>query len=277
MLSGRRAPLPLGLGQSLLGAALLLLALTGRAQLTASQHDYPVKPVAFTDVHLDDDFWAPRIETNRLTTILYAFQKCEETGRMDNFERAARVLHGETETNLNAPGYPFDDSDPYKVLEGAAYSLAVHSEPATATYVDNLIGLIASAQEPDGYLYTTRSINPKHPHEWSGTNRWVNEQELSHELYNAGHLFEAAAAHYQATGQTNLFNVALREADLLVHTFGPATNQLHYWPGHEIVEMGLVKLYRATGNTNYLARASGRSTRPRPSDMPSGPVTCIAG
>jgi len=253
-------------GKALLLLSCLLTVVSGRAELTTGLHDYPVKPVPFTAVHLNDDFWAPRIETNRVTTIPYAFQKCEETGRMDNFARAARVLHGETETNLNPPGYPFDDTDPYKVLEGASYALAVHSDPATAAYVDNLIDLIASAQEPDGYLYTTRTINPQHPHEWSGTNRWMNEQELSHELYNAGHLFEAAAAHYQATGQTNLFSIALREADLLVKTFGPATNQLHYWPGHEIVEMGLVKLYRATGNTNYLALAKyfidDRGSRP---------------
>ena len=115
-----------------------------------------------------------------------------------------------------------------------------------------MIALIASAQEPDGYLYTTRTINPQHPHPWAGTNRWVNEENLSHELYNAGHLFEAAAAHYQATGKTNLLNVALREADLIYNTFGPDTNQLHLWPGHEIIEMGLIKLYRVTNDRRYL-------------------------
>ena len=125
-------------------------------------------------------------------------------------------------------------------------------DPKMDAYLDRLIALIASAQEPDGYLYTTRTIDPQHPHDWSGTQRWVMEQDLSHELYNAGHLFEAAAAHYQATGKTNLFNVAIKEADLLCKTFGPATNQLHFWPGHEIVEMGLAKLYRITGNVHYL-------------------------
>jgi DUF1680 family protein len=214
--------------------------------------DYPVQPVLFTAVHLDDAFWAPRLETNRAVTIPYAFGQCQASGRMNNFERAAAVLRGEQIENRKPPGFPFDDTDPYKVLEGASYTLAVHPDPKLSAYLDSLIAQIAAAQEPDGYLYTTRTIDPAHPHPWAGTNRWVNDPDLSHELYNAGHLFEAAAAHYQATGKTNLLNVALKEADLLCQTFGPATNQLHLWPGHEIVEMGLVRLYRVTGNPRYL-------------------------
>lgn len=250
---------------SAIGSALLLACPALPAAPTVA-HDYPVKPVPFTAVHLTDDFWAPRMETNRVVTIPYAFDQCEKSGRMDNFERAARVLHGQPESNLKAPGYPFDDTDPYKVLEGASYTLAEQPDPKMSAYLDHLIDLFASAQEPDGYLYTTRTINPQHPHDWSGPTRWVHEQELSHELYDAGHLFEAAAAHYQATGETNLLDVALREADLLVKTFGPATNQLHYWPGHEVVEMGLCKLYRATGNEQYLDLAKyyidDRGSRP---------------
>jgi len=217
--------------------------------------DYPVQPVPFTAVHLNDAFWAPRIETNRAVTIPYAFGQCKASGRMDNFERAAAVLRGENVKNRKPPGFPFDDTDPYKVLEGAAYTLAVQPDPKLSADLDALIALFAAAQEPDGYLYTTRTIDPQHPHKWAGTNRWVNDPELSHELYNAGHLFEAAAAHYQATGKTNLLNVALKEADLLCQTFGPATNQLHLWPGHEIVEMGLARLYRVTGNPRYLSLA----------------------
>jgi DUF1680 family protein len=214
--------------------------------------DYPIQGVPFTAVHLNDAFWAPRLETNRIVTIPYAFGQCKASGRMDNFARAAAVLRGEKIKNRKPPGFPFDDTDPYKVLEGAAYTLAVQPDPKLSADLDKLIALFAAAQEPDGYLYTTRTIDPQHPHKWAGTSRWVNDPELSHELYNAGHLFEAAAAHYQATGQTNLLNVALKEADLLCQTFGPATNQLHLWPGHEIVEMGLARLYRVTGNPRYL-------------------------
>ncbi len=204
----------------------------------------------FTAVHLNDVFWTPRIEINRTVTIPFAFEQCEKSGRMDNFDRAAAALRGEELKNKNAPGYPFDDTDPYKVLEGASYALAVKPDPQMKAYLDGLIAKIGAAQEPDGYLYTARTINPQHPHPWAGPKRWLRDPDQSHELYNAGHLFEAAAAHYQATGQRNLLDIAIKEADLLCDTFGP--DKLHIWPGHEIVEMGLAKLYRVTGNERYL-------------------------
>jgi len=231
---------------------IICFASTVFAAANPSVHDYPFRPVPFTAIHLNDAFWVPRLETNRLTTIPYAFEKCEESDRMNNFSRAAAVLRGENISDRKPPGFPFDDTDPYKVLEGASFSLAVQPDPKLATYLDHLIALIASAQEPDGYLYTARTIDPQHPHKWSGTQRWVNDPNQSHELYDAGHLFEAAVAHYQATGKTNLLTVAIKEANLLCATFGPATNQLHLWPGHEIVEMGLAKLYRVTGDVRYL-------------------------
>lgn len=212
--------------------------------------DYPVRPIPFTAVHFDDIFWAPRLETNRLFTIPFAFEQCEKSGRIDNFVRAAKALRGEPLTNRKPPGYPFDDTDPYKVLEGASYSLAVQPDPALQDYLDELITKIGQAQEPDGYLYTARTIDPQHPHDWSGPQRWLKDPDESHELYDAGHLFEAAAAHYQATGQTNLLFIAIKEANLLCKTFGP--DKLHIWPGHEIVEMGLAKLYRVTGDVRYL-------------------------
>ncbi|MGD0382813.1 MAG: beta-L-arabinofuranosidase domain-containing protein, partial [Thermoguttaceae bacterium] len=212
--------------------------------------DYPIKPVPFTAVHLSDVFWAPRIEINRTVTIPFAFEQCEKSGRMDNFERAAAALKGEELKNKKSPGFPFDDTDPYKVLEGASYALAVKPDPKMKAYLDELIAKIGAAQEPDGYLYTARTINPQHPHDWSGPKRWLREADQSHELYNAGHLFEAAAAHYQATGERNLLDIAIKEANLLCDTFGP--DKLHIWPGHEIVEMGLVKLYRVTGDRRYL-------------------------
>ncbi len=235
-----------------------VLAALAVASLQAGEpaRDYPFKPVPFTSVQLDDLFWAPRLETNRLVTIPFAFEKCEESGRMDNFIRAAEVLRGEKIANRKPPGYPFDDTDPYKVLEGASYGLAIQPDPKMKSYLDDLIAKIAAAQEPDGYLYTARTINPEHPHEWSGHKRWVNDPDQSHELYDAGHLFEAAVANYQATGERALLDVAIKEANLLCNTFGPETNKLnHIWPGHEIVEMGLAKLYRATGDERYLKLA----------------------
>ncbi len=212
-----------------------------------------VTPVPFTDVRMQDAFWAPKIETNRRVTIPYAFGKDEETGRKRNFENAAATLKGEDPTGKPLPGYPFDDTDVYKVVEGASYSLAAHPDPKLDAYVDKVIAEIAAAQEPDGYLYTARTINPAHPHPWSGNVRWVNEEDQSHELYCLGHLYEAAVAHYQATGKRTLLNVAIKSANLLDRTFGLGKRQI--WPGHEIVEMGLVKLGRVTNEPRYIALA----------------------
>lgn len=211
---------------------------------SAQTRDYPIKPVNFTKVKLNDKFWSPRIETNRTVTIPASFARCENTGRVKNFQMAA--IH----TGKLCTKYPFDDTDIYKTIEGASYSLAVHHDAKLSKYIDSLITIIGRAQEPDGYLYTARTIDPLHPHEWSGTERWVKENELSHELYDSGHLFEAAAAHYQATGERNLLTIALKNADLLVKTFG--FGKRHVAPGHEIVEMGLVRLYRISGKTEYL-------------------------
>jgi uncharacterized protein len=242
-----------GLSLILLGASAGLRAEqkeTPKTPIGKPSRDYPVKPVPFTAVHFNDAFWAPRIETNRTVTIPFAFQKCEETGRVDNFVRAATVLRGESLQNTKPPGYPFDDTDLYKVIEGAAYTLSVHPDPKLEAYLDSLIEKIAAAQEQDGYLYTTRTINPAKPHPWAGTQRWVLEGVDSHELYNLGHLYEAAVAHYQATGKRSLLDVALKTADLLDRTFGPGKQSI--WPGHQITEMGLAKLYRVTGDSRYL-------------------------
>jgi DUF1680 family protein len=219
----------------------------------AQTRDYPVKPVPFTAVHVNDGFWAPRIEINRKITIPFAFQKEEETGRIDNFIRAGKALRGEPFENHKYPPYPFDDSDVYKVIEGASYTLSVSPDPKLEAYLDGLIEKIAAAQEQDGYLYTARTIDPAHPHPWSGTQRWVLEGVNSHELYDLGHLYEAAVAHYQATGKRTLLDVALRTANLLDQTFGPGKQSI--WPGHQIIEMGLAKLYRQTNDERYLSLA----------------------
>ena len=209
-------------------------------------------PVPFTAVHVTDRFWAPKIEINRTVTIPFAFGKEEETGRVNNFIRAAEALRGEPH-DMKAPGYPFDDSDVYKVIEGASYTLSVAPDPKLDAYLDDLIAKIGAAQEKDGYLYTTRTIDPLHPHPWAGPKRWVFESVDSHELYNLGHLYEAAVAHYQATGKRTLLDIALRTADLLDATFGPGKQEI--WPGHEITEMGLEKLYRFSGDVRNLRLA----------------------
>src|SRR5258708_10045367 len=178
-------------------AILALLPVLLQAQ--PAKRDYPVKPVPFTAVHVNDTFWAPRIETNRKATIPFAFKKNEETGRVDNFIRAAQALRGESFANHKPPGYPFDDTDLYKVIEGASYTLSVHPDPQLEAYIDDLISKIGAAQEKDGYLYTARTIDPAHPHPWSGDQRWILEGVNSHQLYNLGHLYDPAVAHYPAT------------------------------------------------------------------------------
>jgi len=211
----------------------------------AQKRDYPIQPVPFTKVHVTDQFWRPKMQTNADVTIPYILQKCREDGRIDNFLAAA----GKKPRKLYSV-YPFDDTDIYKWIEGASYALQVEPNPKLALYLDTLIGIIGDAQEKDGYLYTFRTINPAQPHEWVGAKRWVNEEILSHELYDAGHLYEAAYAHYNATGKKSLLNIALKNADLLVKDFGYGKEE--EYPGHQIVEIGLAKLYRITGNKKYL-------------------------
>jgi DUF1680 family protein len=114
------------------------------------------------------------------------------------------------------------------VIEGASYTLSVHPDPKLDAYVDGLIAKIGAAQEKDGYLYTTRTIDPEHPHRWAGTQRWELEKVDSHELYNLGHLYEAAVAHYQATGKRSLLDIALKTADLLDRPLGRGKETI--WP-----------------------------------------------
>lgn len=231
----------------------LMLGAASVSSAAPTPRDYPVQPVPFTSVHLNDVFWAPRIETNRSVTIPFAFRQCEESGRVYNFEAAAAALAGHPYAEVKMPGFPFDDTDIYKVIEGAAYTLSVRRDADLEAYVDKLVEKIAAAQEPDGYLYTARTMRPAQPHPWAGPERWIAEEKGSHELYNLGHLYEAAVAYYQATGKRALFDVAIKSADLLDRSFGPGKRAI--WPGHQIVEMGLAKLYRVTGEERYLALA----------------------
>ncbi len=227
----------------------IMLLYSGCTKKTSSVADYPIQPVPFTAVKLTDNFWAPRIKKNASVTIPIAFGFCESTGRVKNFEIAAGRDTGKFQTI-----YPFDDSDVYKIIEGASYSLQTFPDPKLEVYLDTLIKKIGLAQEPDGYLYTNRTIAEKHGgkglHEWAGKNRWEMDSVLSHELYNLGHLYEAAVAHYQATGKRTLLDIALKSADLVNKDFG--YDRIKVYPGHQVIEMGLVKLYRVTGDKKYL-------------------------
>ncbi|MBN2199535.1 MAG: glycoside hydrolase family 127 protein [Candidatus Aminicenantes bacterium] len=222
--------------------------------LDALKPDYALTPVPFARVTLTDRFWAPRLETNRRVTIPYALRQCEETGRIRNFETAAALLAGSAVERKFHTRYPFDDSDVFKIIEGASASLESHPDPALEKRIDELISVIAAAQEPDGYLYTARTIFRQNPSVlWvDSPERW-SDLRRGHELYNAGHLYEAAAAHFRATGKRGLLNVALKNADLVASVFGPGKRP--GVPGHPEIEIGLVKLYGLTGNRSYLELA----------------------
>ncbi|MCX6577073.1 MAG: glycoside hydrolase family 127 protein [Candidatus Aminicenantes bacterium] len=212
-----------------------------------TKKDYPIQPVPFTRVAVSDAFWLPRIETNRTVTIPFLLKKNEETGRIDNFAIAGGLIKGKYK------GERYNDTDVYKTIEGAAYSLLMHPDAELDTTLDGVIAKIAAAQEPDGYLFTARTADPAHPQPGIGPERWV-EENVSHELYNAGHLYEAAVAHFQATGKRTLLDVAVRNADLVASVYGP--DKRRGFPGHQGIELALVKLYRVTGNEKYLNLAA---------------------
>ena len=208
--------------------------------------DYPITPISFTQVTLGDSFWTKRIDTNRKVTIPFGFEKCEQEGRIRNFAKAGGLMEGDYEGKM-----PFDDSDVYKIIEGASYSLSVLPDKKLEEYIDSIIEKISASQEDDGYICTWKTLDPDTTPAWwvKPGPRWHN-LAASHELYNVGHMYEAAYAHFQATGKRNFLNIALKNADLIADTFGPGKNMEP--PGHQIIETGLIKLYRASGNKKYL-------------------------
>jgi uncharacterized protein len=253
-----------------LAAALVVLLCSGLPSSRGAEPalDYPIRPVAAHHVHVNDAFWLPRLETNRTVTIPYSFRMCEETGRVENFKVAGKLSSAKW-----AGMFGFSDSDVYKVIEGASYSLMARPDDKLAAYLGQLVDWIAAAQEPDGYLYTASTardlIAPNqlrccYPR---NNTRWLSEID-SHELYNAGHMIEAAVAHWEATGDDKFLNVAKKSADLIVESFGPGKIELP--PGHPEIELALVKLYRATNDERYLKLAQffvevrGRVTADRP-------------
>jgi len=223
----------------------LLLGIIAMTGLTTLLHaDEPkhrkLSAVPFTQVKVEDAFWAPRLRTNREVSLPHNFKWCEETGRVSNFAKAAGLMEG------NFEGIYFNDSDVYKVLEGASYSLADHPDPVLEKMVDDVIAKIAAAQQEDGYLNTYYTlVEPD--------KKWT-DCRVRHELYCAGHLFEAAVAHHRATGKTTLLNVATRFADLIDEVFGPGKR--YDVPGHEEIELALVKLFQETGEKRYMDLAT---------------------
>jgi uncharacterized protein len=235
-----------GLFSSVILAGILF---AGSCRQSDIRYDYPISPVHIREVKLTDSYWLPKIQTIQKITINYGFKKCEEEGRMENFLIAGGKMEGTTRGKM-----PFDDTDLYKIIEGASYSLISSPDPKLENYIDSIIAIIAVGQQDDGYITTWHSIDSTHPPApWvKPAPRWESEIS-SHELYNAGHLFEAAAAHYDATGKTNMLKIAEKFADLLVNVFGRGKREAP--PGHQIVETGLVQLYRITGKKEYLELA----------------------
>ncbi|MDO4630218.1 MAG: glycoside hydrolase family 127 protein [Planctomycetia bacterium] len=240
----------------LLGTVSVIGAVSATSPVSAAEHEYNITPVPFTQVKVPDGFWKPRLDAVQLETIPFSFRKCEETGRISNFAKAGGLEEGKFQ------GIFFDDSDVYKVIEGAAYVLALKHDAEKNVeldkYLDGVIAKIAAAQEPDGYLYTSRTIYQKAKNKEGqylppgGEKRWTNTG--GHELYCVGHLYEAAYAHYLATGKRNLLDVALKSADHICATFGVGKSQ-NWPPGHQEIEIGLAKLYRLTGKKEYLDTA----------------------
>lgn len=246
----------------------------------AQSHDfgYPYKPVAFTSVKIAPaTFWGDRIKTARETTVPLAFSKCESEGRYANFVKAAHP--SDTYDVSTFMGFSFDDTDVYKTIEGASYLLQTYPDKRLEAYIDSVLDIVGAAQEKDGYLYTARTINPAKPHRWAGNRRWVEEENLSHELYNLGHMADAACAHYQATGSRKFLDIVKRYADCVIREVGPAEGQAHVVPGHQIAEMALARMYVLTGDKRYLDEAKyfldmrGKTKRKNTYSQSHKPVT----
>lgn len=243
----------------IIASACVIAALSASSCSKEASHDYPYSPVPFTSVNVTDSFWGQRLKASREVTIPLAFSKCEETDRYTNFENAAAKMaetaRGDNSSNYRPTQFPFDDTDVYKTIEGASYLLQTYPDAKLEAYIDSVLDIVAAAQEPDGYLYTARTMNPEHPHDWSGPTRWAGEESGSHELYNLGHMIEGAIAHYQATGSRKFLDIAIRYADCVCREIGYGEGQIIRVPGHQIAEMALAKLYLVTGGRKYLDEA----------------------
>jgi hypothetical protein len=203
--------------------------------------DYPLQEVAYYNVKVTGGLWKMRIDSCIKNTVWDNLNKLAGSGKIDNFSIAAGIKTGDFKSNEAS------DSDVYKTIQGACYSLKLHPDPALERYTDSLITIIGKVQEPDGYLYTIRYFKPLGNKCIGG--RWANLSH-SHELYNLGHMIEAAVAHYETTGKRNFLNIAIKTADLIARTFGP--DRLRLIPGHQEIELALAKLYKVTGKKEYI-------------------------
>lgn len=192
--------------------------------------------IPFGNITVTDEFWAPRLKTNRKVTIPHNFSKCEEVGIIDNFDRASGASKGERIGLTNW------DNFLYKTIEAASYSLMHHYDAKLDVYLDKIIDKISAAQQTDGYLFTKNIIDDK-------ADRWSNLRN-GLELYTSGHMIEAAVAHFEATGKSSFLNVAVKNADLISRLFNPDANK--GVPGHEEIELALVRLFEVTGDEKYL-------------------------
>lgn len=198
------------------------------------KHEHTIQKVSFQEVRITDNFWRPKIEVNRITGIRHALQQASQS--IEYFDMAAGKKKGEHKGNLAS------DSDVYKIIQGAAYALYHTPDKELEEKIDSIIDRIVAAQQADGYLFTYWIINDP-------TQRWQN-LERKHELYCAGHMFEAAVAYYQVTGKRKFLDAAIRFADHIDSIFGPQKRLAV--PGHEEIELALYQLYKATGEKRYL-------------------------
>ncbi|NMH28615.1 glycoside hydrolase family 127 protein [Flavobacterium silvaticum] len=238
------------IGITICAAAFVGFITDRKAETSADVPGYPIEAVPIKDVKITDEFWLPIIKRVQEKTIPYAIKKCADEGRLDNFLIAGGKMKGSVKGQM-----PFDDTDVYKIIEGASNSLISNPNPKLEKTLDSIIAIIKIGQEKDGYLTTWRTINPaKPPAPWVKVvkgERW-EYMNMSHEDYNAGHLYEAAAVHFKATGKRNFLDIALKNADLFVKTFGDGPGKRKNVPGHQIIETGLIKLYDITGKKEYL-------------------------
>jgi hypothetical protein len=224
---------------------LLYLAPWAAQSARAQDSGYPIQTVPSKQVKISGGFWGQRLETNRTVSIPHLIRMNAETDRLDNLKRGAGMMDGSYVSRR------YNDTDVYKIIEAASFSLMMHPDPALEKELDDQIAIIAAAQRPDGYLFPALTIDPANPAPGVGPGRW-DSLNGSHELYNHGHMIEAAVAHYQATGKRNFLDVAIKAADMLCATFGPEEGKRKATSGHEEIELALPKLYLATGEKKYL-------------------------